>query len=111
MSEVSDTKEMRLAIAAIFRNERPYIVEWLAFHRVIGFDSFYIADNASNDGSTELLQALDRLHLLKWVPFPSPPGQAPQLPAYAQLLTRHVTDEDWIAVIDADEFIMPMAEP
>lgn len=97
----------RLAVAAIFRNEAPYVVEWLAHHRVVGVDAFYIADNDSDDGTSELLQALHELGYVKRIPFPSPPGQAPQMPAYAEILGRHAAAEDWVAVIDADEFIMP----
>lgn len=111
MSEVLRSHEPRLALAGIFRNERPYIVEWLAFHKVIGVDTFYIADNGSDDGSTVLLQALERLGLLKWVSFPSTEGQSPQLPAYAALLNSHLMDEEWVAFIDADEFIMPQFAP
>jgi len=111
MSEVSEYPPLKLAVAAIFRNEQPYIVEWLAFHRVVGVDTFYIADNCSDDGSTELLEALDQLNLIKSIPFPSVTGQPPQLPAYETLLSNFITDEEWVAVIDADEFIMPMSAP
>ena len=39
----------RLAIGAIVKNEGPYLLEWIAFHRVVGVDRFFIADNASTD--------------------------------------------------------------
>jgi Glycosyl transferase family 2 len=97
----------RIAIAAIFRNEHPYVLEWIAHHRALGVERFYIADNISDDGTSELLQALHDLGVIRRIPFTSTPGQAPQLPAYAELLGTHARDEDWIAVIDADEFIMP----
>ena len=51
----------RVAIAAIFRNEHPYVLEWIAHHRALGVAQFYIADNVSDDGTSELLQALDAL--------------------------------------------------
>lgn len=97
----------RIAIAAIFRNEHPYVLEWIAHHQALGVERFYIADNVSDDGTSELLQALDALGVVRRIPFASTPGQAPQLPAYAELLGTHACDEDWVAVIDADEFIMP----
>lgn len=100
----------RLAVAAIFRNEAPYVLEWVAHHRVIGVDAFYIADNASDDGTSELLQALHDLGYVTRIPFPSPAGRAPQLPAYAEILGRYASGEEWVAVIDADEFIMPTRE-
>ncbi|MEX8495331.1 glycosyltransferase family 2 protein [Sphaerotilus sp.] len=97
----------RIAIAAIFRNEHPYVLEWIAHHQSLGVARFYIADNVSDDGTSELLQALHVLGVIRRIPFASTPGQAPQLPAYADLLGTHACDEDWIAVIDADEFIVP----
>jgi hypothetical protein len=97
----------RIAIAAIFRNEHPYVLEWIAHHRALGVETFYIADNVSDDGTSELLQALHERGVVRRIPFASMPGQAPQLPAYAELLGTHARDEDWIAVIDADEFIVP----
>lgn len=97
----------RIAIAAIFRNEHPYVLEWIAHHQALGVERFYIADNVSDDGTSELLHALDALGVVRRIPFASTPGQAPQLPAYAELLGAHACDEDWVAVIDADEFIVP----
>ncbi len=104
-----DGRDPKLAIGAIFKNEAPYILEWLAFHRAVGIERFFIADNASDDGSSELLAALDRAGLIRHIPFAGPAGRPPQLPAYAEILRRHACDADWIAFIDADEFLVPEA--
>ncbi len=98
---------MRLGIAAIFKNEHPYIIEWLAFHRLMGFDRFFIADNDSDDGSSELLAELHDAGLITRVRFPTPGGGAPQVPAYNALLAQFGHEVDWLAFIDADEFIVP----
>ena len=98
---------LRLAIGAIFKNEGPYILEWVAYHRALGIDRFRVADNGSDDGSTGLLAALDRAGVVDHIPFPGAPGQPPQLPAYAEILRRHGPQADWIAFIDADEFLWP----
>ncbi|MBT1445356.1 glycosyltransferase [Shewanella sp. JM162201] len=98
---------MILGIAAIFKNEHPYIIEWLAFHRLMGFDRFYIADNESDDGSSELLSALHHAGLITCLRFPTPKDSAPQLPAYNRLLNTYGRELDWLAFIDADEFIVP----
>ena len=74
---------------------------------MLGVERFFIADNASTDETTAHLAALaarrDRRHL----PFPTGPGGAPQLPAYAEILRRHGGEADWIAFLDADEFLLP----
>jgi len=99
-------KEATLAIAAIFRNEKEYVLEWLAWHRSQGIQHFIIYDNDSDDGTTELLQQLDSAGLIN---FHSIARQDKvQYVAYNQLFNIYKKKFDLIAVIDADEFIMPM---
>jgi Glycosyl transferase family 2 len=99
-----------VGVAAIFRNEKPYILEWLAHHRLLGVERFFVADNDSNDGTSELLRSLADCGFLSFHRFPSPAGATPQLPAYRMLLREHGHEVDWMAFIDADEFIWPMGE-
>lgn len=42
------------------KNEGHFLIEWIAYHRAIGFDKIIIASNDSNDGTTELLDALEK---------------------------------------------------
>jgi hypothetical protein len=97
-----------IGVAAIFKNERPYVVEWLAHHRLLGIERFFIADNDSDDGTAELLQALAAAGYLTWHRFPNPVGCTPQMQAFSMLLREHGGEVDWMAFIDADEFIWPM---
>jgi Glycosyl transferase family 2 len=94
-------------IGAIFRNEAPYVTEWIAHHRLMGFRDIFVADNDSDDGTWELLQALEKLGYLKCFRFPNPPGQRPQLPAYTEVMHRFGQEVDWMAFIDADELVWP----
>lgn len=100
----------RLAIGAIVKNEAPYVLEWVAYHRVLGVDRFFIADNGSDDGTTQLLAALHAIGIVDHFAFPGTAGRPPQLPAYAQIMARYREQADWIAFIDADEFIVPTDE-
>jgi hypothetical protein len=94
-----------IALAAIVKNELPYLLEWIAFHRAVGVERFFIADNDSSDGTTELLSALSKAGVVDWI---ARPGQASQLPAYLALMKRYRSQAVWIAFIDADEFITPL---
>ncbi|WP_175836411.1 glycosyltransferase family 2 protein [Burkholderia anthina] len=106
--ERSTEEGLKIGIAAIFKNECEFIVEWIAYHRAIGVDEFIIFDNESVDGSGELLAKLEKIGIITFVSFPNPPGQRPQLPAYSAMLAACPDSVDVLAFIDADEFIFPM---
>jgi hypothetical protein len=96
---------MKLGIASIQRNRGKWIVEWLAFHMLVGFESFYIYAHKTNDGMTETLLKLARrynikIHLLDEQP-------QPQLQAYHHALNAYGREVDWLAFLDGDEFLLP----
>ena len=100
-------KGNKVAVAAIFKNEFPYILEWLAYHISLGVNNFYIADNISTDGSSELLDKLHHLGVIKKIAWPTREGVKPQLPAYNHMVNLAKQDDvEWLLFIDADEFIV-----
>jgi len=96
---------VKLAVAAIVKNEVDCLPEWLAYHRLVGVSQFLIADNGSNDGTRELLAACTDV-ILKDVLTKN--GEPPQLAAYECLLKACPAVIDVLAFIDADEFILPV---
>jgi Glycosyltransferase family 92 len=101
-----------LSILAIVRNEGRYLLEWVAFHRVVGVEHFFIYDNESTDETTDVLLALERAGIVTRIAWTNEeaaridPTVGPQLPAYKDFL--HYKDRtQWVAVVDADEFIVP----
>jgi len=99
---------LKLFVAAIIKNEMEALLEWIAYHRVVGVSGFIIADNGSNDGSRAFLDGLERLGIATVLDFPNVEGQKPQLPAYQRILRSCSTDIDLLAFIDADEFLVPL---
>ncbi|URN99821.1 glycosyltransferase family 92 protein [Leclercia adecarboxylata] len=99
---------MKLFVAAIIKNEMEALLEWIAYHRVVGVSGFIIADNGSNDGSRAFLDGLERLGIVTVLDFPTIGEQKPQLPAYERILRSCSTDIDLLAFIDADEFLVPL---
>nr|WP_279308234.1 glycosyltransferase family 92 protein [Niveispirillum sp. BGYR6] len=99
---------MDLAICAIAKDEGPYLLEWLAFHRVIGVDHFLIFDNESSDGTSEMLESLSREGWVERVHWPRTPDRTPQEPAYQEGVRRLTGRARWVAFIDLDEFILPL---
>lgn len=98
-----------LGVMAMMRNEAPYILEWIAHHRLVGVSRFYIADNGSDDGLGSILAALDRAGVVRRIDFPGTPGTPPQKHGHRALILAAGTEVDWLAAIDADEFIEPRA--
>lgn len=99
---------LKLYIAAIVKDEYSGLLEWIAFHRVLGVDGFIITDNGSRDGSRELLLSLARLGIVTMFDQPTLVNQKPQLPAYEHILRSCPRDIDLLAFIDADEFLLPL---
>ena len=99
---------MNLAIAAIVKNEADALLEWIAFHRIVGVSHFLIADNDSNDGTRELLLSLSRIGIVTLFDFPNRGEEKPQQPAYTNILQNCPANIDVLAFIDADEFLLPM---
>lgn len=94
-----------IGIAAIFKNEAPYVVEWLAHHRLLGVDRFFIADHGSTDGTSDILRQLAAAGILSWRPWSDQPEVNPQISAYRSLLAEFGDQVDWMAFLDADEYI------
>ena len=88
------------------RNEAPFLVEWIAYHKVIGFERFLIFANPSTDGTDELLAALHDAGEITYVPHEPPAGVAAQ-PNAVRLANEgnYIPDGAWVAWLDADEFL------
>lgn len=95
---------MIIAIGAILKNEHPYVTEWIAYHKAIGFNKFYIVDNISNDGTSELLANLHKKNEIVRLEYKTIEGVKPQVPAYNLIIEQAKNECDYIAFIDADEF-------
>lgn len=96
-----------LAICAIAKNEGPYFKEWIEWHKKQGVEKFYIYDNESTDCTKEVLAPYVKSGLVEYNYFP---GYKVQLSAYDNCFDRHRLDTRWIALIDLDEFIVPIKD-
>lgn len=96
-----------LAVCAIAKNEGPYFQEWIEWHRKQGVEKFYIYDNESTDGTREVLEPYIASGLVDYTYFP---GQKMQLAAYDDCFERHRLEMRWLAIIDLDEFIVPIKD-
>lgn len=93
-------------IVGCMKNEAPYIIEWVAYHRAIGVDNFLIYTNDCSDGTTEILNRLQEMGVLQHRNNDEWRGNSPQQFALNQSLKEPVImNADWIIHIDVDEFM------
>jgi hypothetical protein len=98
-----------LSIGAIYRNEAPYLREWIEFHRLVGVERFFLYNNHSTDDHMDVLRPYIEAGTVVWEDFP---GFPPQLACYQQCVETHRDDTRWIAFIDIDEFLFsPTGRP
>lgn len=104
-----------VALTAIFRNDGPWLKEWIEYHKLLGVEHFRLYNNASDDNSLEVLKpyiAKGEITLIDW------PSRAcddlfqgfvykTQVPAYEDAIQALKGVAKWVAVIDTDEFIVP----
>ncbi|OLE20827.1 MAG: hypothetical protein AUI36_34675, partial [Cyanobacteria bacterium 13_1_40CM_2_61_4] len=102
--------ESYLSVCAIYRDEAPYLREWIEFHRLVGVEKFFLYNDRSKDAHLEVLEPYvedSTVTLHDWAVFP-----AGQPPAYDHCLTEHGDQSRWIAFIDLDEFLFsPTYQP
>ncbi len=95
------------AIVTTMKNEGPFILEWLAYHRAIGVERFLVYTNDCSDGTDTLLDLLQAHGVVEHRdnPFRSlglPPQHAALQAAEAEAVIR---DSGWAICMDVDEFI------
>jgi glycosyltransferase involved in cell wall biosynthesis len=95
-----------LSAAAIVKDEAPYMAEWLEYHLLVGVEKFYIFDNGSSDNLLEVLEPYIKGGIVEYTHYP---GKLRHLPAYNEAVRRWEDASFWIAFIDLDEFIVPLA--
>ncbi|WP_271504861.1 glycosyltransferase family 2 protein [Bradyrhizobium sp. CCBAU 11357] len=98
------------AIVATARDEGLSILEWIAYHRVIGFDAFFIYTNDNTDGSLDLLELLARHNVLTLIKNSVAAKVSPQQKCYEHSLyfLPQLRAYNWVAYLDIDEFFRPL---
>ena len=104
MSAEKNLFPYELAVVAIFKDEAPYLNEWLDYHLLAGVDHFYLYNNDSTDNFEEVLSPYVAANLVTLINFP---GKTMQMPAYLDALNRFRFFCRYMAFIDLDEFIFP----
>lgn len=100
--------EPRRILFSAQKNEGPFLLEWVAYHKALGFTDIIVVSNDCEDGSDRLLDALAEAGELHHIRQDVPEGVAPQ--ANADRVAREAgcfAHGDWIIWLDLDEFLLP----
>lgn len=93
-------------ILSMMKDEGHSLVEWVAYHKHIGFDNICVYTNNCGDGTDDMLIRLEELGWVQHFRNEVPEGKKPQPNALA-LATQNpeVMESEWILTMDADEFL------
>lgn len=91
-------------VCLIAKNESQYLVEWIAYNRILGFNEIVVYENNSDDNSAEILSKLASAGQVTHRTWKLGKNESPQITAYKDAIKRCRTD--WILFIDADEFLV-----
>lgn len=93
-------------ILSMMKDEGHSVLEWLAYHRLVGFDNVCVYTNDCSDGTDLMLKRLEEMGECRHFDNRLEPGEKPQPTALKKAtLNAEVMDSAWILVIDADEFL------
>ncbi|MDF1802918.1 glycosyltransferase family 2 protein [Thalassovita sp.] len=97
----------KVALVSCMRNEGLFLLEWVAYHQGLGFDTILIITNNCTDGSDELAQALAQQGHIIHIDQTVPTGASPQDTGMDLALTWLRAHEfTWVLHIDSDEFLL-----
>jgi hypothetical protein len=97
---------MQLGLTTIQRNRGPWLVEWFAFHYLVGFRKFYFYAHMCTDDTAQILGKLAGKFDI--TPFEISAAQdGVQLAAYQHACDNYINAVDWMCFLDGDEFLYP----
>ncbi len=96
---------MRITAVTCVKNEGPFLIEWIAFNRVIGVTDFLFYSNDCTDATDRILDALAARGIVTHLPNPAQ-GRNYQMEALKAAKSHDlVLSSDWIWIADVDEFL------
>jgi len=97
---------MKITAVTCVKNEGPFLLEWIAFNRIIGVTDFLFYSNDCTDHTDDLLDALADHGIVQHLPNPATDNRAYQMVALKACKHEAVVKQaNWIWVSDVDEFL------
>lgn len=108
----------QLSITSVFENESNYLKEWIEYHRTVGVEHFILYNNNSTDDYLTVLNPYLEEGVVELIEWPSIKKDNDghnymfnvQINAYTDAINRSRNFSKWLALIDIDEFIVPVVD-
>lgn len=105
--------QYELAVCTIFQDEARFLKEWIEFHRLVGAEHFILFNNLSRDDYAAVLAPYIETGIVELIDWPYESHSveewiATQTDAYAIGLEKAAGKAKWLAIIDSDEFLVPV---
>jgi glycosyl transferase family 92 len=99
-----------LSACAMYRDHAGYLVEWIEFHRLVGFERLFLYNNLSTDEHREILDPYIKDGTVVLQDWPHQYVRTDGRPhglllAYDHCLETRGAQTRWIAFLDIDEFL------
>lgn len=95
----------------MFKDEAPYFKEWIEYHKLMGVEHFYLLNNDSTDNYLKVLKPYIKKGEVTVVDWSGGKGEwvdRVQMPGLLSGIEHFVGISKWVALIDIDEFIVPV---
>lgn len=102
----SKTKNGRLALHVMFKDEAPFLQEWIDYHLSQGVDYIFLTNDGSSDNWEAILKPYAKAGKLEYAnSIAHADFYVREERAKKEVWARAQKDFEWLAFIDSDEFI------
>jgi len=99
-------EDASFTVISTMKNEGPYILDWIAHHKVLGFDNIVVCTNDCDDGTDAILDVLQEKGLVRHHRTRIWPRAGIHRSALKQSRRyKETTEADWLYVCDVDEYL------
>ena len=95
----------RITAVTCVKNEGPFLLEWIAYNRLIGITEFLFYSNDCSDATDRLLDRLQDHGIVTHLPNPASTRNYQMQALKDARRHRVVRQADWVWIADVDEFL------
>jgi len=108
-----ESYEYQLSICTVFQNEARFLKEWIEYHRAVGVEHFYLFNHLSEDDYYSVLEPYIDAGIVELTQWPiliesQQHWKETQTKAIQTAIDKSKYITKWLAIIDSDEFIIPV---